>query len=360
MSPEVKPFKVLLAEDLPTDADLAVYEVKKTLKDATFKVVDTEEEFTEALHNFKPDLIISDYQMPTFNGLLALEIALKHAPYIPFIILTGSMNEETAVLCMKSGATDYVIKEHIMRLGSAIESAIHKKNSEKEQFLAQQDLKIYQERLRKLSMELTLSDEKHRRKVASDLHDYISQSLVFSKIKLFELISKTPDKLMNKELNQIHNFIAEALQKTRSITEDLSPPVLYELGLYEGISWLCEKISQEHQIPIESINRTDRIQIDQNVHIIIFRIIQELLTNIVKHANASEVTVIIEKTTQENVKFSVIDNGKGFSYDKRNNTQKSFGLFNIFEQIENLNGQMSIMQRNEGGTEISFMLPQTY
>lgn len=123
---------VLIVEDLPSDAELAERELKTVLKNYMVQVVDTEEDFIEALKTFKPDLIISDYQMPVFDGLSALRITREKSPMVPFVMLTGAMHEDTVVDCMKAGADDYVIKEHIKRLGSAVLSALEKKRVEVE------------------------------------------------------------------------------------------------------------------------------------------------------------------------------------------------------------------------------------
>ena len=123
-------YRVLIAEDIPSDAILAEREIKKTLKKCIFNTVDTKEEFLKSLDEFKPDIIVSDYKMLNFNGMIALKLALEKCPFIPFIVLTGSMNEDTAVECMKEGATDYVIKEHIKRLGPAILLALEKKQNQ--------------------------------------------------------------------------------------------------------------------------------------------------------------------------------------------------------------------------------------
>ena len=118
--------KVLILEDVPTDAELAQRELKNVLKNPIFEVVDTEQDFVKALKEFDPNLIISDYQLPTFNGLEALKIRQATAPNVPFVMLTGSVNEEIAVECMKAGADDYVIKEHVKRLGSAVVNTLEK------------------------------------------------------------------------------------------------------------------------------------------------------------------------------------------------------------------------------------------
>ena len=120
-------YRILIAEDIPSDAMLAEHELKQVLKHFRTMIVETEKDFIAALEEFKPDLIISDYKMPSFDGLRALTITLEKSPLTPVIIATGSMNEETAVDCMKAGAADYVIKEHLRRLGQAVIIALEQK-----------------------------------------------------------------------------------------------------------------------------------------------------------------------------------------------------------------------------------------
>ncbi|MEC9491921.1 response regulator [Flexistipes sp.] len=124
-----QPVKILFAEDVPTDVDIAKRKLKKEGLDFTYKVVDTEEDFRRELEEFDPDIIVSDYSMPSFDGMTALNIAKATDKFFPFVIFTGSMNEETAVACMKAGADDYVIKEHIARLPFAVKEALNKKQA---------------------------------------------------------------------------------------------------------------------------------------------------------------------------------------------------------------------------------------
>jgi DNA-binding response OmpR family regulator len=105
-----KSLRILFVEDLPSDMELAARELKKNGLKFTSLRVETKEEFLKALEEFKPEIIISDYALPSFDGMQALQLSKAHNSTIPFIILTGSMNEDTAVECMKSGADDYVIK----------------------------------------------------------------------------------------------------------------------------------------------------------------------------------------------------------------------------------------------------------
>ena len=147
MTPELK---ILFVEDLPTDAELA----KRTLTKGEIvfqsRVVDTEANFLRELENFLPDIIISDFKMPQFNGMRALKLRLEKCPTTPFILLTGSMNEDIAVECMKMGATDYIIKEHIARLPLAIKDALEKKKIILAKEKAELELKESEERFRSL------------------------------------------------------------------------------------------------------------------------------------------------------------------------------------------------------------------
>jgi len=127
---------VLIVEDLPTDAELNEREVRQVLPHSRFMRVETREEFLAALESFHPDLILCDYKLPRFDGLTALDLACGRIPETPFIIVTGSINEDTAVECMKAGAWDYVIKEHIRRLQTAVNGCFEKKALRREQKIA--------------------------------------------------------------------------------------------------------------------------------------------------------------------------------------------------------------------------------
>ena len=139
--------KILFIEDLPSDVDLAVLELRKEKIKFEYKTVCNRRDLIEALKVFIPDIIISDYKMPAFNGLQALKIIQELTPDIPFILCTGSVNEETAVECIKAGAQDYIIKEHMTRLPFAVKEALDQKSIQKEKYAADLLLKESEEKL---------------------------------------------------------------------------------------------------------------------------------------------------------------------------------------------------------------------
>ena len=138
--------KILIVEDLLTDVVINRHELKRSGIIFADLVVETKEAYLEALETFKPDIILSDYALPHFNGMTALKLRNELYPSVPFILVTGSTNEEIAVECMKTGADDYLIKGNLNRLGQAIQSAIEKKvlirkKEETEKSLQESELK---------------------------------------------------------------------------------------------------------------------------------------------------------------------------------------------------------------------------
>ncbi len=121
--------KILMLEDVPSDAMLVQRELKKNGFDFESIVVDNRKDFEYQLTNNLPDIVLSDYSLPQYNGMEALMNVLKLPDFMPFVIVTGSIDEETAADCIKAGATDYVTKERLVRLGSAVKGALDKKES---------------------------------------------------------------------------------------------------------------------------------------------------------------------------------------------------------------------------------------
>ena len=116
--------KILMLEDVPGDAEIVEYEIRKANIKFTSRRVDTKEDFVKGLEDFTPDLILSDYKLPSFDGISALKIAKEKCPDVPFIFVTGAMGEDLAVERLKEGAADYVLKDRLTRLVPAIERAM--------------------------------------------------------------------------------------------------------------------------------------------------------------------------------------------------------------------------------------------
>ncbi len=195
-----EPVRILFAEDLPEDAELALREIARENIRFIHKLVNNEPDFRKYLAEFVPDVIISDYSMPVFDGMSALNIVREHHSYIPFIILTGSTNEETAVRCIKAGANDYVIKEQIKRLPFAVLEAIENGQVKKEKIKAQDQLNLmlqeYQDLINGMKETVWIISPEGR---LLDVNNTASEILEYSKPDLIGMGLQGIDKHMTEE-----------------------------------------------------------------------------------------------------------------------------------------------------------------
>jgi two-component system sensor histidine kinase/response regulator len=143
--------KILFIEDVKIDAELIWHELQKNNIVFDKILVDSKKEFLDGLRSFEPDLIISDYSLPQFDGMKALLLRNDLAPLTPFIMVTGSINEEVAVECLKSGANDYILKENLSRLGPAVVNSINKIKLLKEKQDAEEALRHSELRFKQIS-----------------------------------------------------------------------------------------------------------------------------------------------------------------------------------------------------------------
>jgi PAS domain S-box-containing protein len=224
---------------------------------------------------------------------------------------------------------------------------------------AEEEIRKYQQSLRDLTTEISLIEEKQRKEIAANIHDNLSQLLVVAKMKLSDLQNKIENEQAGKNLSTIIEYITKAIEHSRNITYDLSPPVLYELGLIEAVYWLSEKIRKEHNLEIDVSTEFNELQLPESKLIIVYRVIQELFNNIIKHARASAASVIFKKVNT-GVKITISDNGIGFSADAASGSaikHQGFGMFAIKERIINLAGDFNITSVPGGGTIVTVFIP---
>jgi diguanylate cyclase (GGDEF)-like protein len=142
---------LVVVEDSVADAELLARHLAKSGLNCVINRVQTEPEYLEALHRVKPDLILSDFSLPNFSGLRALDLAVIHAPDTPFIYVSGTIGEERAIDALRRGATDYVLKSNLSRLSSAIERALREADLKAERRQSEQLRTEQEERLRRLT-----------------------------------------------------------------------------------------------------------------------------------------------------------------------------------------------------------------
>ncbi len=226
--------------------------------------------------------------------------------------------------------------------------------------LAKQEIQEYQTSLQKMTVEMTLIEEKQKKQIASNIHDHLSQSLVISKMKINDLKKNSALKVIDEDLRFIENHISEALENSRKITYELSPPVLYQLGIIEALNWLFEDIEITHKIECKINSNVSKINLNDVKSILLYRCIQELVKNAIKYANASLLTLELDKN-ELGVNLLLTDNGDGFDTSVLNNYQNNFGsgfgLFAVQERIRNIQGEITITSKINLGTSVKIFIP---
>jgi PAS domain S-box-containing protein len=150
--------KILIVEDLPSDAHFIKHQIRKSGIQFIDQIVEDEENYVKALQEFQPDIILSDYSLPTFDGMKALLIREELVPLVPFILVTGSINEEIAVEVMKAGADDYILKDHITKIGLAIKQVLDKKETLRLKKAAEKQLRILSRAIEQNPASIILTD----------------------------------------------------------------------------------------------------------------------------------------------------------------------------------------------------------
>ena len=224
--------------------------------------------------------------------------------------------------------------------------------------IAENEIIAYQKKLKTLNSELTFAEEKERRRIAINLHDVLGQTLSIAHIKLSSLSNiKLPPKV-ERIIGESSELIHAAITESRTLTYDLSPPILYELGLIPAIKWRLEQIEEKFEIITNFKSSENTLNINSDISILLYRIICELLINIIKHANADLIEIKIRKD-EKFFYFSVTDNGQGFNYQPKTKITKlgGFGLFSITERLDSIQGQLVIESEKEIGTKVLVIIP---
>jgi signal transduction histidine kinase len=224
---------------------------------------------------------------------------------------------------------------------------------------AEERLIIYQKQLKSLASELSLTEERERRRIASDLHDSIGQTLVVTKMKLEELREMKVSVVVDCLLNDIRQLLEKTIQDTRSLTFELSPPILYELGLEPAVEWLTEQFQEQHGMVIDFVNDKQFKPLGDDMRVLLFKAVRELLVNIFKHAKAQNIKVSIQRDGND-IRIEVEDDGVGFDTSGiRFSASKTggFGLFNMRERLEHLDGHLEVGSQPGDGSRVALVAP---
>lgn len=263
--------------------------------------------------------------------------------------------EDVLVLETNRDVTDrHADHERICRLAEELEQRVVERTSE---LINSQGL------LRALAAELTVTEQRERRRIATELHDYLAQLLVCAHLKVSQARPKQNSLETEEWLDQAAEVLQQALSYTRSLVAQLTPMVLHEFGLPSALRWLGEQM-QKHQLTVDvDIAATEPVPLAEDEAILLFQSVRELLINVSKHARVDHATVQLA-VADGVLRIEVRDDGKGFdpsfgdAADGGSATAR-FGLFSIQERMKALGGWFTIDSTPDKGTVAAMTLPLT-
>jgi PAS domain S-box-containing protein len=217
----------------------------------------------------------------------------------------------------------------------------------------------YQQRLKALASQLTLAEEHQRRRIAEDLHDHIGQSLAFARLRIAVAQRTTSRTKLAGILEEISDSLLQAVRDTRHLISDLSSPSMNEIGLAAAIAeWLEEQIENRHGLETEFSDQCGKLPLNDDVRAILFRSVRELMVNVIKHAQATRISVSLSKIDHQ-LMISVEDDGVGYDFSKAFDTAKmqgGFGLFSIQERMADLGGGFKVNSEPGKGCRVELMV----
>ncbi|MCX5893142.1 MAG: PAS domain-containing protein [Deltaproteobacteria bacterium] len=484
--------RLLIVEDLASDAELMAYELRQANLPFTVRRVENDTDFLREVGRFRPDLILSDYHLPHFNGLAALALAQEHCPAVPFIFVSGAIGEEVAIDTLKRGATDYVLKDRLSRLVPAVKRALREAAERRERREAEEALReseqryrllvkslpavVYrgyfdcsvdfvdqkvaeltgyskeefdsrrlkwldlvipedqprfresfltglkgaksylreyrikskdgdirwiqergqiicnpegrveyvsgvffditasqrdkmallesEQRLRFLTSQLLEAQEKERKRISMELHDDLGQSLTVMKLQIrsIEMALREDDQPeLKRECQELRQYVDGVIDNVRRLSRDLSPAILEDLGLQSALNYLLEGLGKHLTIKLSQEVEDLNSLFPAEAQIVIYRIFQECLNNIAKHAGACQVSVNVRRDG-EAVAFTLEDDGAGFNMDQvrgRAAGERGLGLAALDERARMLGGNCKISSQPGRGTKVVCTIPVT-
>ena len=349
-----RPIQVLLIEDNTGDARL-IGEMLSEARDASFDVEYFKQLSVglERLSSGGIDVILLDLSLPDSQGFETFSQVYAEASEVPTVVLTGLDDEVIGVNAVREGAQDYLVKGEVdgNLLVRAIRYAIERKRAE-------ETLQKARDELRNLAGYLQAAREEERTRIAREIHDEFGQALTVLKMDLTWLAKRLPEDepVLREKADSMAELIDTTVQMVRHIATELRPGLLDDLGLSAAIEWQAQEFAEHTGIDCELHLGSEDIVLDRDLATAIFRIFQEALTNVARHAEATRVVVELEDRPAGWM-LSVRDNGRGIP-ESQVSAPGSLGLIGMRERARSWNGDVAFKGLPGQGTTVTVWIPR--
>ena len=347
MSSPPQAVRLLHIEDSEPDHALVVAQLQRAGMPVQAERIESRREFEAALGQ-RWDVILSDYNLPGFSGLEALQMLRNSAVLIPFILVSGEIGEDTAVEAMRNGASDYLIKNKLARLAPAIEHAIAASQTHRARVRADRNLQASRAQLSALAQHLQTSVEHERHAIAREIHDDVGGSLTALKFDLDWIGRRSSPEVRQRVLSAVDTVTA-AIEASQRIMHNLRPAIL-EQGLVAALQWMASRFEKRSGIVCAFGCRHEALVLPAGVPLVAYRTAQEALTNVSKHSMATRVGIDLSLTGGV-LSLEISDNGRGLSAQDLAKAQ-SFGIRGLKERALTVGGWVDLSSGSAGTTLI--------
>ena len=353
-----QPLRVLHVEDSVPDHELALLHLLRAGLRVDCSRVDTETALRDALARQGWDVVLSDFNLPGFNGLRAQEILRESGQDLPFILVSGEIGEDTAVAAMRNGADDYLLKNNLSRLAPAVEHAIAAHRDRLARARADRELAASRQRLSELAQHLQTSVEMERAAIAREIHDDVGGSLTAIQFDLAWIgrhaaAGDVPPAEVQQRVLSALETVQHAIEASQRIMHNLRPAIL-EQGLVAALQWMAAQFEKRHRIACLFRTSHESMQLPAGVPLVAYRFAQEALTNVTKHAQATRVMIDLSMSRGV-LSLEVSDNGRGLGPDDLAKA-RSFGLRGLHERATTVGGWVDISS-DSAGTVLMLSVP---
>ena len=364
-----EPVHILMIDDEPRNLD-----VLETILESPDHVLVRALSVDEALRLLVAQefaLVVLDIRMPGTSGIELAQMLKRRRTtrHLPIIFLTAYYNEDDHVLQgYDAGAVDYLRKPcnpAILRSKVAVFVDLYRKNHALEvenqmRRLAEEELRHKAEQLRMMAAALNRAKDQERKRLAQVLHDGLQQLLVAARIRALSIADLHDADTRRSAVDEVQQILDEAIQTSRSLTAELNPPILYNVGVVPALDWLAHWMKDKHGLEVEVCAESEAEPQNENHRVLLFDAARELLFNAVKHAAGSAVRLVLRREATGAIELAVEDGGPGFDPVVALGPASSsggLGLLCLRERIEPLGGQLQIESSPGHGARILVRLP---
>ncbi len=340
--------RVLHLEDSEFDHQLLVAHLRRGGLRVQIHQVDSEADFLAAL-GMGWDVILSDYNLPGFSGLVALDLLKASGRDVPFILVSGEIGEDTAVEAMRNGASDYLLKNNLARLVPALLHAVEATETRRARVRADRELGESKQRLRELAQHLQTSIEQERAAIAREIHDDVGGSLTALKFDLAWIARHSTSAEVTNRVNSALETVTLAIDSSKRIMHNLRPAIL-EQGLVAALQWIASRFERRNGVACEIRLPASTPELPAGVPLVAYRTAQEALTNISKHAQATRVQLDLSLAGGV-LSLEISDNGRGLSQEDLAKA-RSFGIRGLHERASTVGGWVDLSSGPAGTTLI--------